>query len=90
MTPQENEESSHLKIEFNSSSNILDEEGISDCNETDSAKIENETKKPRKIGNLFGSVVQLRRIGTAAVPRESMIRLQRLGSKMNFSHGNQT
>ena len=89
MTPQENEESSPLKIEFNSSSNILDEEGISDFNETDSAKIKNETKKPRKIGNLFGSVVQLQRIGTAAVPRESMIRLQRLASKMTFSHGSE-
>ena len=86
MTPQENEESSPLKIEFNSTLNSLDEEGISDCNETDSAKIENETKKPRKIGNLFGSLVQLRRIGTAA-PRQSMIHMKRLTTKMNFSHG---
>ena len=85
LTPQENEESSPLKIEFNSTLNSLDEEGISDCNKTDNAKIENETKKPRKIGNLFGSVVQLRRIGTAA-PRQSMIHMKRLTTKMNFSH----
>ena len=88
MTPQENEESSPLKIEFNSTLNNLDEEGISDCNETDSAKIENETKKPRKIGKLFGSVVHLRRIGTAA-PRQSMIHMKRLTTKMNFSHGSE-
>ena len=85
MTPQENEERSPLKIEFNSSSNVLDEEGISDCNETDSAKIENETKKHRNIGELFASVVQLRRIGSAA-PRQSMIHMKRLTTKMNFSH----
>ena len=85
LTPQENEESSPLKIEFSSTLNSLVEEGISDCNKTDSAKIENETKKPRMIGNLFGSVVQLRRIGTAA-PRQSMIRMKRLTAKMNFSH----
>ena len=88
LTPQENEESSPLKIEFNSSSNIFDEEGISDCNETDSAKIENETKKHRKIGELFGSIVQLRKIGTAA-PRQSMIHMKRLTTKMNFSHGSE-
>ena len=88
MTPQENEESSPLKIEFNSTLNNLDEEGISDCNETNSAKIENETKKPRKIGKLFGSVVHLRRIGTAA-PRQSMIHMKRLTTKMNFSHGSE-
>ena len=85
LTPQENEESSPLKIEFNSTSNNLDEEGISDCNETDSAKIENETKKPRTIGNLFGTAVQLRRIGSAA-PRQSMIHMKRLTTKMNISH----
>ena len=85
LTPQENEESSPLKIEINSTSNNLDEEGISDCNKINSAKIENETKKPRKIGKLFGSVVQLRRIGTAA-PRQSMIHMKRLTTKMNFSH----
>ena len=79
MTPQENEESSPLKIEFNSTLNSLDEEGISDCNKTDSAKIENETKK------LFDSVVQLRKIGTDA-PRQSMIHMKRLTTKMNFSH----
>ena len=81
MTPQENEENSPLKIEFNSTLNSLDEEGITDCNKTDSAKIENETKKPRKI-KLFDSVVQLRRIGTAA-PRQSMIRMKRLTTKLN-------
>ena len=85
LTPQENEENSPLKIEFNSTLNSLDEEDINDCNKTDSAKIENETKKPRKIGNLFGSAVQLRRIGSAA-PRQSMIHMKRLTTKMNFSH----
>ena len=85
LTPQENEESSPLKIEFNSTLNDLDEEGIRDCNEIDSAKIENETKKPRTIGNLFGTAVQLRRIGSAA-PRQSMIHMKRLTTKMNISH----
>ena len=88
MTPQENEESSPLKIEFNSTLNDLAEEGISDCNETDSAKIENETKKPRTIGNLFGTAVQLRRIGSAA-PRQSMIHMKRLTTKMNISDGSE-
>ena len=89
LTPQENEESSPLRIEFNSSSNILDEEGISDCNETDSARTEKKTKKPTwRMHKVFDSVVQLRRIGNA-VPRQSMIRMQRIKSKINFSDGSE-
>lgn len=56
LTPQENEENSPLKIEFSSTSNNLDEEG--DCNETDSTRIENETKKPRRIGKLRQSMMK--------------------------------
>ena len=87
MTPQENEENSPLKIEFSSTLNNLDEEGIDDCNETDSPRIEKKTKQPPfRMHKIFDTVVPLRSIGNA-VPRQSMIRMQRI--KMNFPHGSE-